>query len=489
MVRIGAFFSTLGNAFFYNRSNWLSRGLNLCSLLGLYMIGLYQWAEFMNWGEITFDRLDWWNVTGPQLAAWHAALQNGTLPFHAEIYDNIIGTSWRFLYRPDVNLSPQVLLLTWVSPGIFVLINTLILYTIGFLGLLKIRTNLRLSIAAFIPMFFLFNLNGHIIAHLSVGHLMWLGYFFLPFYILLVLQLVFGQVTGWKWTTGIALILFLVQLQGSFHIFIICYFFLLVLIPFFLQQWQRLVITLISAIFLSMNRFLPGILAARYGYSQIEFLSGFTTLDELLRSLVTLVPPERALDSLTRINWLVAWWEFDHYIGWVGLAFILFFGIIYWLRDKQTSKAWLALYGPIALLVFFSIGRLYKVFVVAQIPLLSIERVTSRLLLLPLLFLIIMASIGLQRYLDQKQPSALIRLSGVVLFLILLNDLLQHREVWMVNQLEFAVLPEMAHPEIQITTYSDPLYFAFLSAGWIITVLSGILLGVLVAREKKPMKS
>jgi len=129
------------------------------------------------------------------------------------------------------------------------------------------------------------------------------------------------------------------------------------------------------------------------------------------------------------------------------------------------------------------------VFVVAQIPLLSIERVTSRLLLLPLLFLIIMASIGLQRYLDQKQPSALIRLSGVVLFLILLNDLLQHREVWMVNQLEFAVPPEMVHPEIQVTTYSDPLYFAFLSAGWIITVLSGILLGVLVVREKKQMKS
>ena len=81
-------------------------------------------------------------------------------------------------------ISPQVLLLRFLDPATYVLVNIWIFYAIGFLALLLLRRRYHLSLAAFLPMYLLFSFNGHITAHLVVGHLEWVGYFLLPLFCL-----------------------------------------------------------------------------------------------------------------------------------------------------------------------------------------------------------------------------------------------------------------------------------------------------------------
>jgi hypothetical protein len=103
----------------------------------------------------------------------------------------------RYLGRPDRPLSPQLLLLYFVNPATYVVINVWILFTIGLIGLLLICRRYYLSLASFTALFPFFNFNGHITDHYVVGHLEWVGYFLLPFFVLLVLQMLEREETAW----------------------------------------------------------------------------------------------------------------------------------------------------------------------------------------------------------------------------------------------------------------------------------------------------
>src|SRR5262245_20762907 len=79
----------------------------------------------------------------------------------------------KFLAIPEVVWSPQVLLLGVLDVETYVAAQTVLLYTAGFIGCLWLRRRYSLSALPFTLLFLLFNFNGHVTAHLAVGHSMW----------------------------------------------------------------------------------------------------------------------------------------------------------------------------------------------------------------------------------------------------------------------------------------------------------------------------
>ena len=469
------FFRQASASWFYPTNSWVSAWMNRIFLPALYVIGLYQWADFLNWGKIPLQLADWADITAPMLALLKDAAIRGVLPLHTPLTSALRHATDRFLATPDNILSPQVILLRFIDPGMFILMDTLVLYTLAFWGLLLIRRRFKLSLGAFFILFFLFAFNGHITDHLSVGHLWAESYFLLPFFCLLVFDLLEEQV-GWKWICSMALLFFAFFLQGSLHQFIWCFLFLVLLGFSSFRLLKPVGLALLFAILTSMYRILPTALVA--GEFKIGFFSGFPTVGDLLNGLVTLIEPARALETRTPLTPLLGWYEFDHYIGWVGFFFILFFGIYLWLKKTSLQSPYLRLALPMAGLTFLSIGRLYKPVFLLGIPMLTGERVTSRFLILPLVFLFIMGVVHFQRWLDTRQPGAGIQALLLGLLLVLANDMLQHMELWKVTQLDtlFPLAPALTPELWVVANHPDPPYFLALAVGACISLLSIIYL-------------
>ena len=150
-------------------------------LVSLFSCGVIHWVLFLQFGNMSFSdtTTDW-----PTQLIYYQAL--ATILYEPDIPYFIVPLAGPagnyFLGNPEIVLSPQIVLLRFLNVGPFVLINTLIMYTIGFFGCLVIRKHYQLSPVPFLVLFLMFNMNGHITSHISAGHSMWNGYFLLPFF-------------------------------------------------------------------------------------------------------------------------------------------------------------------------------------------------------------------------------------------------------------------------------------------------------------------
>ena len=188
-VAILSFYKQLIDGFFVTGDTWVNRWVTRTWIGALFLIGLGNFTIFFNFGNLPLDVADWADITAPRLYTLADAVNQYRLPLHIIEPDGIKGVTDQFLAVPDIILSPQVLLLRFLSPGKFLLANLLLLYTAGFVGLLVFRRRLEIGLIVFSILFLLFNFNGHIIAHLAIGHATWMAYFLLPYFILLVLDL------------------------------------------------------------------------------------------------------------------------------------------------------------------------------------------------------------------------------------------------------------------------------------------------------------
>jgi hypothetical protein len=111
--------------------------------------------------------------------------------------------------------------------------------------------------------------------------------------------------------------------------------------------------------------------------------------------MVKLVDPYAAFSSRSLLTTL-AWWEFDLYIGLLGAAVLLFFGLYRWLKRLGDPEGYPALLPPVILMFIFSMWSIFRFTRYIPIPLLQGERVTSRMIILPFLFVLLMASISLR---------------------------------------------------------------------------------------------
>ena len=483
MKTISSFFLQVLNLWYVPQDNWLNRWLERLWAPALYLIGLIEWGLFLNWGSIPLDMADWSDITMPRILVLQDAVQRGLLPLHIAAPNGMKGITDRFLAIPDILLSPQVFLLRVIEPGLFLFINIILLYTIGFIGLYWLRKKYRLSLAVFSVLFLLFMFNGHIVDHIYIGHATWMAYFLYPFFALLILRLLEKQ-PGWKWVYQMVWLLLIIFLQGGFHQYVILLLFLFFLGLFTPRYLKACWGAGIFAILVGLFRILPVSLVSPN--LKLGFLGGFTTLNEVFRGMVTLIEPSKVLDNISRLNPYLAWWEIDFYIGWMGLLFITGVLFLAWRKKVFPLRGFSALVYPTVVLAIFSIGRLYKFVFILGIPMLTGERVSTRFWVLPLLISLFAAAICAQRLLDCypiRLPVQLLFLGG---FLVLFNDLQQHTEIWSVSRLSSMTLPSPVDPSLWVVANRpDPSYLTMLVTGTVISILSLLLLSAIRFNQRR----
>jgi hypothetical protein len=459
----------------------LGRWASYAWYLGLLVLGAALWGYLLNWGDISFGLHDWAEGTGHRLAFLQTAVRSGMLPLHMPDGSALRNLTDRFAAIPDTLLSPQVLLLGFMQLGPFVLANTLLLYACGFVGLLLVARQLRLSAFAFGVVFFLFNFNGHITDHVVVGHMHWAGYFLLPYFVLLVMRALDGA-TGWRWTLMLSLVMLLTFLQGASHLFVMALIFLGLCALASRRMIRPAVLGIGFSILLSLGRILPPALES--GKFDTEFLSGFETAGQMLEAFVTLrVPIPEQVFSRSPLSPL-GWWEIDQFVGVVGLVFLVVYGLLFaWLRHPPEGRQ-RGLAGPLVAMTVLSIGRIYEPINLLGIPLISSQRVATRFIIFPVLFLVVFAASNLQRHLEERGASRAARSLALALLGVGAHDLWQHIKLWRVDRMFglFTELPVDLTGEL-VANHPDPPYFLALGIGWAVAGLTLLALIYLAARE------
>lgn len=465
----------LVESFFVPGSERFSRWLDPIWQIILFIVGVVHWCLFLNWGKVPFDLVDW-TQTGAYFSFLRQAFLTNQLPLQI---GSALAETDRYLGQPETLISPQAYLLRFIQPGLFTLVNFLLLYAVGYVGLLLLRQRYALAPAAFSVLFLLFNFNGQITAHYAVGHREWTGYFFLPFFILLLLKVLDGEKPGWKWILFVSLTMLAIALQGGFHFVIWCMIFLL---AWGLFSPKKYLVPAIEAIVFSMLlclfRFLPP--AIQYAGGGKGFISGFPNVTDLFSAMIVLKYPAEALSGPFKS---LGYWELDSYIGLIGLAILLYFGLYRTWRKGSSTRTLLA---PISVVVFLSIGQIYSVINHLPIPLTDSERITSRFFILPLAVLITLSSIHLQEFLGRLGRRGIVeRIFCLGVLILLAHDLFQHSRIWRVTNMYDLFTSTPADILAKVIHHPDPLYFGALAIGTAGTLLTFFALLFLSIRERK----
>ena len=455
-------------------------------LAGLYLLGIFLWGKFLSWNTAPLDYHDWAGITMPRLAMLQDAFRAGVFPFHVLDTAALHDVSDRFLVLPDVITTPQTLLLLFGNLNTFVLVDILLHYTIGMAGLLWLRSQKNLSLFSFTILFLLFNFNGYILAHYSVGHFTWGGYFLFPIVFGLLFEFTAEKI-GWRWTGLLCLTLFYIVLAGGQHHFV---WILLFISPLLLTTGKNAKWVLAAILFsglLSAVRLLPPALALSvYEKNQnYNFVLGYPSLQHLLQAMVLPdVPVQSPILPFGLNSFEENIWEFDFYVGVLGAAFIIYFGIWHWF--KEHFKEYVQFLLPVFFVLFMSIGSNYWIIRDSGFPLFGSERVASRMVAVPMTFLIVLAVIFFQKWLDTHyQRLSVLAASGIFLA-FLANDLWENLKLWRINTRANYFQPlQIDLSGSVVANHADPLYFTVLGIGLGITVVTAIFLSIMSWREHR----
>lgn len=452
------------------------------ALASLFSGGIIHWLVFFRFGDFSLSGFDW-SKEVYYYSVIVESISSQAIPFLANspTPDAIPpDLDHRFFALPETVISPQVFLLNLMDVGNFILANTLIMYSVGFLGCLFLRWHFSLSLMPFSFLFLVFNFNGHITSHLSVGHTMWLGYFLIPWFFLLLFKLIRDS-KGFR--PGIAVsigsILFIIILQGSFHIFIWCLLFLGLFGIFNIHHLKTLATAASAAIILSAFRLIPA--AVTLTDWKPSYASGFPTLSTFFDAL-TYVNKDKLAHPIAQTfdrSYDVGWWEHDFFIGFLGLGLIAFFGI--YLRFRQDTGVGGASFKqfdlPLLIFVLFSFGVLFDLLSDTRIPLLSwIERTPARVLIMPLLGLTFISAIRMQNFIeniDNIKKNWVFMLVSAAIFIELSHQLAVHSWFWRVE--ESGATVDLVQIVINQTAHPDYLYTTGVKVGGIVTLSSLIL--------------
>jgi len=431
----------------------------------LYLGGIYLWGMYLNWGNFDFLIQDWSKTTGPRLYFLNDAIIKGVLPSHMANTTPLILLTDRFLSIPDQLFTPQLFLLKFMTPAVFVLVNWLILYSIGFAGLIVFSRKHHLSPFVFTVIFLLFNFNGQLEAHLSLGHITWGGYFLFPWFVLFVLELQEKEIR-WRWAIKVAGLLFIIFLQGSFHQFVWCLIFLGFLFFAFPKHFWAILMAGTFACLFSAIRIFPVMIIA--GNIHQDFIGGFAGAWEMLLGFVEIREPANIMVQGFAKQFYV--WEYDFYIGAVGAIFLVVFGFYQWLTKSIFSKRFLI---PISGLILLSLGGIYQIMHFLPLPILDGERMSTRILSLPLVFLILFAGVMFQKWFDKSEHlpyQYVLLLFGLG---ILGSDLWTHYTMWQLTSVLSIYDNHVFRPGIWVQDeYVDSLYTGWLRRGFILTFAS-----------------
>jgi hypothetical protein len=461
------------------------RGARACQaafLTVLFVLGALHWIAFLDVGEMRMTVEDW-----PLQLMYGTVLKQAVtqhiMPWHTS--RPVLNTT-RFLTVPETTLSPQALALARLPVGTYALCNILLLYTAGFIGCLLIRRKYRLSAFASAVLFLLFNFNGFIIDHIGVGHAWVLGYFFLPFFCLIALNLAEGK-TGLGAAGAMAFVLFAMLLQGSFHIVIWCCMFLALLAAFHKPSRATVAWTILFTALLGAFRFVPSALEYRNMTSYYHFVSGHRSLYDLFLGFVAI--KERSEFSIGGIFGRQGWWEYDYYVGLLGFAALIYLGIVVrWRKDSMDlrRREYKALDWPLGLMALLSISYFWAIIAKLPLPLVNSERASSRFLIIPVLLLLVIACARMQDALDRLQTRGNWKWLLVPAFLITAFEIVNHSVRWSVTLFERTDFLYPYPVDVQIVPAPAAAYETVFKLSLLISAATAVfLVGLLVWRKSK----
>lgn len=345
-VVVSKIFNKLIGSLFLKSDSKTDKLLERILLFVLLLFGSILWIRFLNYGDLPNNILDWGDITFPRLQVIQQAVQQGEIPLYIAEKNGLKGVTNLFLSIPDQILSPDVFLLRFLSVENFIVVHTLIFYSLGFWGLILFKNKHNISFIAFVPLFLLFNFNGHIVTHLSVGHLTWASYFLLSFFFLFIFEIFDEKKLSWNWIGKISFLQFFIFLSGGYHQFVWVLFFLGILLV--INKYNRLAIFggMIFSILINSFRIFPAALISKE--IEISFLAGFPTVKDMLSGLATgSNPVDSYFPLLQKVDVMV--WEQNYFLGLLGFVFMILFGIIL-LRGNKNFELIII---PSIIIIFF----------------------------------------------------------------------------------------------------------------------------------------
>jgi hypothetical protein len=435
----------------------LPRGATRAVLAGLFAAGVAHWFVFFDAGEMSFRGGGW-----PTEHAYYSVLQEAvrtfTMPYHIE--PPIQGTD-RFLATHETVASPQLLLLRYMSVGDFIVANTVIAYAAGFWACLVIRRRYALTLLPFLLLWLLVNFNGYITARLAAGQSTWTGYFLVPFYCYYVLRLCDTGATARvaeRIALKLALVLFVMNLQGSFRMYVWHVLFLALVAAFNRKYFRPLALAATFSLLLSCAIIVVNLMT--YLNGRHIFLTGYPTIAVLLQSFVSV---EAFCGERPAAFFRVGWWEYDIFTGALGLAAVIGLGVcLRWSPPAGIEGTeYRQLDWPIAVTTICSLGAFYAPVAVLTLPFLNSEGIPSRFIITPFLLLLIVSCIRLSRLLESGAMSSrsltglkLLSLVGVIETCF---ELAAHSKAWAVRRWD-RFYPELETGCIALVNRTDPLY-------------------------------
>jgi hypothetical protein len=208
---------------------------------------------------------------------------------------------------------------------------------------------------------------------------------------------------------------------------------MLLFLIFNLRYFKKVFSALIISVALLFFRLVPA--ALTFWNLEHKFIGGYPTIKALIQALVLIKGHTTPFIGTSR--GLLGWWEYDIYIGFTGLAFIIYFGIILHFKENSQTKRcnFKAFDFPILLIAVLAMKNIYLC--ISSLSLLRSERVSSRLMIIPLLALIIISSIRLQFLLEEiKRAYPVVLLALTVVFFHIMFSLMNHSYVWRLGLLE-----------------------------------------------------
>jgi hypothetical protein len=216
----------------------------------------------------------------------------------------------------------------------------------------------------------------------------------------------------------------------------------------------------------------------------------------LIFNLFMMRDPDRALQLPSKIMPL-SWWEQDYFVGLLGFAVLVVFGLILPLlrsKDGDEARPPHSAYRQImAVCLVFSALSLGQVFAwvirIFPVPPLTGERVTARMFSLPLAFLIVFAAIYLQRAIEKRKFTPATQILFLGLAVLIYHDINQHLQAWRVRYLDGLVylFPKVAFDASKhaIRNHADPIYTNLMIGGLAVALLALTFLLVMALRRRR----
>lgn len=407
-------------------------------VLSIYVFGAIYWILFLDWGNAhTFD----WMLYESLLTVTQTAIRTGQIPYHAAFFcdESVRGSylnDFRFLAAPWVLVSPDLFALAWLRLPQWIVLHIVLLYSIGFLGIVKWIYKLNLSVVAATFVMVLYIFNGFYSAKVGVGHIGDLGgYFLIPWVFWLWTRFVESEQANRRQKLLLTLewagLLVLIISFGALHVLqgillgTICIF------AFHRRQLPWLGLGFGIAFCIGAYLFIPVFFYSGYAESGRLVSSGFGSFTYPF----TIVP--QLLQSLLVSHPVIAdgEWERTAYLSWIGLAVIVA-AIAYpsW-RGTQAPNPLRARPFVWAMLVIFvcllaSVLQVVWILLQSVIRIPSLDQYPARMMIFLILYLVLLAASGFDQVFEAIRNVRLRVTVKWVLLLCLFTMLVRNSWLW-----------------------------------------------------------